>query len=233
MPRDLSAYHDFQVFLNYPYDDAYRSYAEALSFAVVASGLIPVAAIDLTLPDHPRLQTLVRALTACRYSVHDLARSGGEGPDNLSRMNMPLEMGMALFYALQTQHLDHACAFLVPDAHLYQRFASDLAGLDPLVYDHDEPKLISVTFEWLREVAPPGFRSVEPTVTVVAAYEEFRQECMGFVGSGPGGRLNHGETREVMYRHAERHGWWDWRHNKLGRTVFPLVPLAPNTSDRD
>ena len=69
---------------------------------------------------------------------------------------MPLEMGMAVFYALQTQYRDHACAFLVPDAHYYKRFASDLAGLDPLVYDRDEEKLLRDTFDWLREVAPPG-----------------------------------------------------------------------------
>lgn len=79
MARDLRAYYDYQVFLNYPYDAEFRSYSEALSFAVIASGLIPVAAVDLTLPDRPRLQTLVQAISACRFSVHDLSRSAGEG----------------------------------------------------------------------------------------------------------------------------------------------------------
>jgi hypothetical protein len=226
MGRDLSAYHDFQVFLNYPYDEAYRPYAEALSFAVVANGLIPVAAVDLTLPDHPRLQTLVEAISACRYSIHDLSRSAGEGAENLARMNMPLEMGMALFYALQTQYTAHGCAFVVADAHLYQRFASDLAGLDPVVYESDELNLVRGAFDWLRDVAPPGFRSDEPTVTVALAYEEFRRECAKFAGSGPNGSLTHAEAREVMYRVAEARRWWDWRESKAGKLVFPPVPLA-------
>jgi hypothetical protein len=226
MARDLVAYHEYQVFLNYPYDDEFRCYSEALAFAVVASGLIPVAAVDLSLPDQPRLLTLVQAISACRYSVHDLSRSAGEGQHNLARMNMPLEMGMALFYALQTQHRDHACAFLVPDAHHYKRFVSDLAGLDPLVYDRDERKLLRDTFDWLREVAPPGFRSDEPTANIVSGYTDFRSGCESYVGSGSNGSLSHGETREVMYRVAAERGWWDWRQSKAGQLHFPSVPLA-------
>lgn len=139
---------------------------------------------------------------------------------------MPLEMGMALFYALQTQHLEHACAFLVPDAHHYQRFASDLAGLDPLVYDRDEEKLLTDTFDWLREVAPPGFRSDEPTVNIVAGYSNFRSECTLYAGSGFDGRLSHVETRELMYRVASERGWWDWRQSRAGHLHFPTLPLA-------
>ena len=43
MRRNLAAYSNFQVFLNYPFDDGFAELADAMSFAVVASGLLPVA----------------------------------------------------------------------------------------------------------------------------------------------------------------------------------------------
>lgn len=65
-----------------------------MNFAVVAGGLLPVSAFDLTTPDRPRLEMLVEAIHCCHYSAHDFSRSKGGGPDNFARMNMPIEMGM-------------------------------------------------------------------------------------------------------------------------------------------
>jgi hypothetical protein len=131
MPRNLSGYANLQVFLNFPFDRGFAALADAMSFAVVASGLLPVCALDLTTPDTPRLEMLVEAIQHCHYSVHDFSRSEGEGPRNFARMNMPIEMGMALFHALHTQRREHRCLFFVPTQHDYKVFASDLSGLDP------------------------------------------------------------------------------------------------------
>lgn len=226
MIRPLEPYRNFQVFLNYPYDTAFEPYADALAFCVVATGLIPVCALDLSLPDRPRLQTVVEAVASCEFSAHDLSRASGYGDDNLSRMNMPLEMGMALFHALRTQHLQHRCAFFVPDAHTYQKFASDLAGLDPLVYDNDCDTLIRRMFDWLRTVAPAEFRSEVPTVHVIEAFGIFRSACCEHKGSEPEGQLSHAERREVMYQLCTDRKWWDWRGTRAGRQAFPEFPLA-------
>src|SRR4051794_6500471 len=102
MRRELRGYSNFQVFLNYPFDDRFLPLADAMNFAVVAAGLLPICAYDLTTPDRPRLEMLIEAIQYCHYSAHDFSRSEGEGPRNFARMNMPIEMGMALFHALQT-----------------------------------------------------------------------------------------------------------------------------------
>jgi hypothetical protein len=81
----------------------------------------------------------------------------GEGPHNLARMNMPLEMGMALFHALHTQHRQHRCLFFVPTAHEYKEFASDLAGLDPRIHNSDSHQILRDMYEWLRGVVPAAF----------------------------------------------------------------------------
>lgn len=227
MTHDLLKYSDYEVFLNHPYDVAFRPYADAIAFAVVASPLIPVAASDLSRPDQPRLQTIVAAIGTCKYSIHDLSRSAGEGDANLARMNMPLEMGMALFHALHTQYRDHSCAFLVPTAHHYMRFASDLAGLDPIVYGEDEPTLVGEIFDWLRDIVPNPFRSDEPTSTIIEGYAEYREHCTRYIGSDVAGALTNAEAREVMYKTASERGWWDWRSYKAGALDFPVLPLSP------
>src|SRR6266540_5170746 len=148
MRRNLEAYRNFQVLLNYPFDEGFIPLADAMSFAVVAGGLLPVCAYDLTTPDRPRLEMLVEAIRCCHYSARDFSRSEGEGLRNFSRMNMPIEMGMALFHALHTQRREHRCIFFVPTVHDYKTFASDLAGLDPRVHNNEDTRILTDMYEW-------------------------------------------------------------------------------------
>jgi hypothetical protein len=80
--RNLRAYANYQVFLNYPFDQQFSALADAMNFAVVAGGLIPVCAYDLSTPDTPRLDSLVEAIENCHYSAHDFSRS--EGLDHIT-----------------------------------------------------------------------------------------------------------------------------------------------------
>ena len=187
MQLDLDFLRRYQVFLNYPYDPDYLPFAEALSFGVVAAGMVPVTALDLTVPDTGRLEMLVKAINNCHYSAHDLSRCRGEGPENFARMNMPIEMGMAMFHALSTQRIDHRCAFFIPADYAYQKYASDLSGLDPLRYGDKPTSLLAVVYEWLRDVGPSGIVSVQPTVDVVDAFAEFNSMRDQIDGAGPGG----------------------------------------------
>jgi hypothetical protein len=225
MQVDLDFLRRYQVFLNYPFDQAYLPFAEALSFGVAAAGMVPVTALDLTVPDTGRLEMLVKAITSCHYSAHDLSRCRGEGPDNLTRMNMPIEMGMAMFHALSTQRADHRCAFFVPNNYAYQQYASDLSGLDPLRYGEDPASLLAVVYEWLRDVGPSGIVSVQPTVDVIDAFAEFNSRRDAIDGAGPGGLPSHAEVREVMYQVCANQNWWDLRGTKMGKARFPEVPL--------
>ena len=226
MRRNLAAYSNFQVFLNYPFDDGFAELADAMSFAVVASGLLPVCAFDLTAPDRPRLEMLVEAIKHCHYSAHDFSRPRGQGPNNFARMNMPLEMGMALFHALHTQRSSHRCVFFVPTPHDYREYASDLAGLDPRVHNNDAPRLLSDMYEWLRGVVPGAIFNSQPTIDILELFEAFKERRDRIRGGGVDGRPSHDEAREVMYQVCDDAGWWDWRGDKMGQEEFPRVPIA-------
>ena len=226
MRRNLAAYSAFQVFLNYPFDRDFESLANAMNFSVVAGGLLPLCAHDLATPDRPRLEMLVDAIRNCNYSAHDFSRSVGEGPQNFSRMNMPIEMGMGLFYALATQREKHRCIFFVPTPHDYQRFASDLAGLDPKCHYNDDTRILADMYEWLRGVVPSPLFNSKATVEIIAKYEEFSEQLKTVVGTRTDGKPSHEETRELMYRICADAGWWDFRETRMGKDEFPEIPLA-------
>jgi hypothetical protein len=222
--RTTFAYPQHQVFLNYPFDQAAEPFSAALHFGVISAGLLPVCAFDLTAPDRPRLEILVEAITQCKYSVHDFSRYTGEGNENLARFNMPIEMGMGLFHALQTQRRDHRCAFFVTSPYLYRQFASDLAGLDPISYDCEDALLAGV-YEWFRD----SIRVVsipKPTPEIIDNFEEYRRLLGGLRGSGKNGGASHHERQELMYQVCSKSGLWQWRANVLGMEAFPELPLA-------
>jgi hypothetical protein len=226
MMRDLASFRHHQVFLNYPFDADFSAVAAALNFAVVAAGQLPICALDLTAPDRPRLEMLIEAISCCHYSIHDLSRAKGEGTENFARMNMPLEMGLALFPALASQRAAHRCAFFVAKPHDYKRFASDLAGLDPQCHNEDPDTAVALVYEWLRAVVPSTIFNSCPTVDVVARFGEYRERARRVKGSSSNGAASHIELREVMYQVCEDAQWWDWRLAKFGKTAFPKLPLS-------
>lgn len=230
MRTNLAAYSTFQCFLNYPFDESFAPLADAMAFAVVAAGLLPVCAYDLTAPDRPRLEMLVEAIRNCSYSVHDLSRPHGEGESNFARMNMPIEMGMALFHALHTQRREHRCLFFVSTPHHYKAFASDLAGLDPRIHNNEESRLLTDTYEWLRAVVPAALFNSQATINVIDKFNEFKIMTGRVRGSANGGQASHDEKREVMYRVCGEVGWWDWRDNRAGKGEFPQVPIVLRVS---
>jgi hypothetical protein len=226
MRRNLAAYEQHQVFLNYPFDEEFEPLERAMEFAVVAGGMVPVCAKDLSVPDKSRLDMLVDAIQLCHYSVHDFSRYTGGGRDNMARFNCPIEMGMALFYGLSNHRRAHRCAFLVPTLNDYKRFASDLSGLDPLCHENDERLMLEKVYKWLRDVANPSFFNNIPPPEVVEKYEGFCSRVARLKGSGKNGRPAHEETREVMYEICADCGWWDWRATKAGRQEFSPIPLS-------
>jgi len=225
MRKNFEYYARHQVFLNYPFDEEFAHLEDALQFPIVAGNLLPLCAKDLSTPDRPRLVMLVSAISNCHYSIHDLSRSKGDGFDNFGRLNMPLETGMAMFHALHTQHRDHRCAFFVPTPHDYQRFASDLAGLDPKCYHNDESILVRLVYEWLRDVVPPTIFNLQPTKSVFDLYHAYKERLASINGSGNNNTPSHEERRELMYQICQEVKWWDWRAATFGREEFPIVPI--------
>jgi hypothetical protein len=127
-------------------------------------------------PSEPRIKRIERLLLASKYSIHDVSRCTGEGDRQLSRLNMPLELGMAMGLRLGSQSVtnEHDWHVLVLEKYRYSGFISDLDGFDPGVYDGSVPQIIRVVIRWLR-TRPDAIP--EPTVRrVVDAFADFKTE---------------------------------------------------------
>jgi hypothetical protein len=225
MRKNIRSFQNLQVFLNYPFDDEFSELADAISFAVVAGGLIPVCAYDLTTPDRLRLEMLFNAISCCDYSVHDLSRSNGLGEKNFARMNMPIEMGMALYHALFSQKEKHKCMIFVPNNYEYTIFASDLAGLDPKVHDNDDVKILGQMYDWLRDVVEVSVFNSKSTHQVIEKYADYKIKKKRLKGGSGKGVPTHSENRELMYEICSECGWWDIRSTRGGQSEFPIIPI--------
>jgi len=163
-------------------------------------------------------------ISSCRFSIHDFSRYKGEGEQNFARFNTPLEMGMALYYAISTEQREHRCAFFVATPHDYKSFASDLSGLDAKQHANSDVLLVTEIYEWLAQTGEP-YVDARPTIEVQEKYSHYRKELEKVKGSGKNGWPTHHEVRELMYTMCSEWGWWDWRNGKF-KSLFPKWPLA-------
>jgi hypothetical protein len=219
MRISLESYPQYQVFLNYPYDPEYEMHSHALHFGIVAAGLRPVCAKDLSTPDRSRLDRIMAAINSCRYSLHDLSRL------DQPRHNNTFELGVA-FTLSQASGLDgHRCAGFVAAGLEHQRSLSNLAGFDLRRY-HDEISLVVNVYEWLRDIVRDPVFSRQATAMVKDAYREFKSDLVQLEGSGHDGQASHDEAQELMFSMCGSRGWWDWRAIRAGQVDYPDVPLS-------
>lgn len=149
------------VFLNCPFDDSFAPLFHAAVLTIAALGFTPRCARETEGESDPRIDRIARGLRESKYSIHDLSRFQGEGPDNISRFNMPLELGMALSlrYQGKASGNPHNWVALVPMGFVHQKFISDLAGFDPPPHEQTPATVIRSIAAWLMiqpDYAPPA-----------------------------------------------------------------------------
>jgi len=161
------------VFINCPYDGAFQSTFDTIVFTVLACGLYPRCAIESRATSVSRMDRIAQALRTSRYSVHDLSRCKGERDTNLARMNMPLELGMALE---QNFVAHHEWTVLAPRKHRYDQFISDLAGFDLPTYDERPESVISPLLAWFGSMPELDVNPDLHPASVALVLPEFRKE---------------------------------------------------------
>lgn len=128
---------------------------------IAALGFTPRCARESEGESDPRIDRIAKCLSESKYSIHDLSRFQSEGPDNLPRFNMPLELGMALAlrYQGRASGVSHNWVALVPRGFVHQRFISDLAGFDPPSHEQTPASIIRAITGWLTlqpDYSPPA-----------------------------------------------------------------------------
>lgn len=181
------------VFINCPFDSAYGPTFRALIFAIYACGFRPRSAMELDDGGQTRIDKLYGLIGECRYGIHDLSRTELDVANQLPRFNMPLELGIFLGAKRFGGKAQSAKRLLILDVerYRYQRFISDLAGMDIHGHDGDATVALRKTRDWLANVSrrqlPSAdrvarlFQSFMADLPALAADLEFDHENIPYV----------------------------------------------------
>lgn len=172
------------VFINCPFDKQYQALFNSLVFTIAYCGFQVRSALEVVDSGETRLAKIIALIAASKFSIHDISRVELDADTDLPRFNMPIELGIAI----GMKHLgrkslrDHCLRVLdgaqKKDQYRYQKFASDLAGVDIEVHGGKTERIIAAVREFLSphvEHQLPGPRAIG------AALEEFDHELPAMV----------------------------------------------------
>ncbi len=160
------------VFINCPFDNAFAPIFWALIFAILVCGFRPRSARELDDGGQTRIDKIYGLIEECRYGIHDLSRTELDPVHDLPRFNMPLELGLFLGAKRFGGKHQKTKRVLILDVerYRYQRFISDLAGMDIHEHGGEPARALREARDWLANVSrrelPSGDR-------VQRAYEAF------------------------------------------------------------
>jgi len=169
-PKD----YDQSVFINCPFDDEYTPLFDAIVFTVHDLGFSPRSARERLDSGEMRLAKIVDLISASRYSIHDLSRTDLDKVTALPRFNMPFELGIDLgCRTFGPGYDDKSILIFDSEKYRYQKYISDLAGLDIQHHGGDPSRAIVKVRHWLRAAAGIPFRAGQ---TVYKRYIQFRDD---------------------------------------------------------
>ena len=159
------------VFINCPFDPAYRPLFRAMCFGVAACGYKPRCALDESDSAAIRFNRILDLITEADFSIHDLSRVEVDSSSGLPRFNMPLELGADLALRLRGPARHRRRRVLVLDAvlHRYDQTLSDISGMDVEAHGNEPARVIAAVRDWLNS----GRGSVPPlpgAAAIVADY---------------------------------------------------------------
>lgn len=136
------------VFINCPFDKAYLPILHAIVFTVYRCGYTPVTAFNENNAMEQRLDKLARFIGDCPYGIHDISRTTLD--KNLPRFNMPFELGMfyGLKYYRKSPQQKINGLVLETKSYNYQRYISDLNGIDVRAHNDDPEVAIEKVRDW-------------------------------------------------------------------------------------
>lgn len=144
--------YDKSVFINCPFDTAYRAIFEAIVFAIFHCGFRPRCALETEDAGQVRIEKIFDLIASCKLAINDLSRADLDSETNLPRFNMPLELGFFLGARRygDTKQQQKRCLILDRERYRYRAFISDIAGQDIREHGDHPLEAIRVVRNWLR-----------------------------------------------------------------------------------
>lgn len=153
-PKQTIDYNN-SVFINCPFDKAYKSLLYATIFTIFDCGFIARCALEENDSSQIRLEKIYSIISECRYGIHDISRTELDSSSNLPRFNMPFELGV--FLGAKKFGSDYQskkkCLILDTDQYRYQQFISDISGQDICAHHNNPEDVVKSIRNWLRDTS--------------------------------------------------------------------------------
>lgn len=161
------------VFINCPFDSDYDEMRNAIVFAIYDCGFVPRCALEEDNGGNVRFEKIQKLIAECKFGLHDICRTELDGPLNLPRFNMPLELGVfmgAKHFGDKDQKKKN-CLILDIEQYRYQAFISDIAGHDIRAHDNNHSEAIKHVRNWLNDASRR--RTIPGGSEIVRRYSQF------------------------------------------------------------
>lgn len=194
------------VFINCPFDADYKPLFRATCFTILACGYTPRCALDHSDSGIVRFTAIVKTLTECGLSVHDISRVQLDRNSSLPRFNMPLELGADLGLRLYgpARQRDRRILILDTEPHRYDTTLSDISGMDIEAHGDESDRIIRHVRNWLnanREADRPVLPGAAAIAADHGAYQKIVPDIISELRLDPHDDLPHGDYLHVV-RHA-------------------------------
>lgn len=166
------------VFINCPFDPAFRAILEAIVFTVHDCGFVARSALETDDGSQVRIAKIYSIVDECAFGIHDISRTELDPESGLPRFNMPLELGIFLgakrFGSAKQKRKN--CLILDRAKYRYQSYCSDIAGQDVRAHDDDPAAAIRLVRNWLRAATAGSGVRIPGASTIQTRYETFRED---------------------------------------------------------
>lgn len=164
------------VFVNCLFDEEYKPFFDAIVFTIYDCGFLPRSSREENDSSDVRLDKLIRLIRESRYGVHDLSRTELDPIHLLPRFNMPFELGLFVGGKRlgDSRQKKKSCLILDTEPYRYQKFISDLAGMDIEAHYDSVDTVIRKVRDWLCTVSHRA--NIPGGTAIVDRYNRFKQE---------------------------------------------------------
>lgn len=161
------------VFINCPFDPAYKSLLRPLLFTILYFEFIPKIASERSDSAEQRIDKICELIESAKYGIHDLSRLKSMKKNEFSRHNMPFELGIDYgCRKFADKHLGEK-KFLVLEKgkYDYSRALSDLSGVDIKSHNNSPEDIIRVVRNWFLETV--GIPKPKPASIIWNEFNKF------------------------------------------------------------
>jgi hypothetical protein len=168
---------EYGVFINCPFDDAYRPLFEAIVFCVHDCGYVARCSLEVTDASQVRIEKISAIIASCKFGIHDISRTELDPVTRLPRFNMPFELGMFLGAKRfgSAKHRSKTCLILDLEQYRYQKFISDIAGQDIATHGGSPDDAIRAIRDWLSAATPKSVK-IPGGAAIARRFSTFRNE---------------------------------------------------------